>query len=46
MREIDLHNAESRDFALRETGGVHAAEETPLHSKLRGLLMQDATGRG
>ncbi len=42
VREIDLHNAQSRDFALREAGGVPAAEASPLHRKLRGLLMQDA----
>jgi len=46
VREIDLHNAQSRDFALREAGGVPAAEASPLHRKLRGLLLQDATGRG
>ncbi|SOD25073.1 molybdate transport system ATP-binding protein [Variovorax sp. YR752] len=44
VREIDLHNAESRDFALRDIAGVHAVEETPLRSKLRGLLMQDTRG--
>ena len=44
VREIDLHNAESRDIALREAGGVPAAEATPLHRKLRGLLMQGAPG--
>ncbi|BEP37007.1 ATP-binding cassette domain-containing protein [Variovorax sp. V59] len=42
VREIDLHNAQSRDFALREAGGVPAAEASPLHRKLRGLLLQDA----
>ncbi|MDQ0589588.1 ABC transporter ATP-binding protein [Variovorax paradoxus] len=42
VREIDLHNAQSRDFALREAGGVPAAEATPLHRKLRALLLQDA----
>ncbi|WPH19473.1 ABC transporter ATP-binding protein [Variovorax paradoxus] len=46
VREIDLHNAQSRAFALREAGGVPAAEASPLHRKLRGLLLQDATGRG
>ena len=46
VREIDLHNAQSRDFALREAGGVPAAEASPLHRKLRGLLLQDATGPG
>ncbi|CAN7558526.1 ABC transporter ATP-binding protein [Variovorax paradoxus] len=46
VREIDLHNAQSRDFALREAGGVPATEASPLHRKLRGLLLQDATGRG
>ncbi|MEJ1162646.1 ATP-binding cassette domain-containing protein [Variovorax sp. CCNWLW186] len=44
VREIDLHNAESRDIALREAGGVPAAEATPLHRKLRSLLMQGAPG--
>jgi molybdate transport system ATP-binding protein len=42
VREIDLHNAESRDFALRDIAGVQEIEDTPLRSKLRGLLMQDA----
>ena len=46
VREIDLHNAQSRDFALREAGGVPATEASPLHRKLRGLLLQDANGRG
>jgi molybdate transport system ATP-binding protein len=41
VREIDLHTAESRDIALREVAGVPVVEETPLRSKLRGLLMQD-----
>jgi molybdate transport system ATP-binding protein len=44
VREIDLHNAESRDFALRDIADVQAVEETPLRSKLRGLLMQDMRG--
>ena len=44
VREIDLHNAQSRDFALREVGGVPATEATPLHRKLRGLLLRDARG--
>ena len=44
VREIDLHNAESRDFALRDAAGVPAIEETPLRSKLRGLLTQDTRG--
>mgnify|MGYP001039230220 FL=1 len=44
VREIDLRTAESRDFALREIAGVQAVEETPLRSKLRGLLMQDTRG--
>ncbi len=44
VREIDLHNAESRDFALRDIAGVQAVEETPLRSRLRGLLMQGARG--
>jgi molybdate transport system ATP-binding protein len=39
VREIDLHTAESRDIALREVAGVPVVEETPLRSKLRGLLM-------
>ncbi|MDR6426493.1 molybdate transport system ATP-binding protein [Variovorax paradoxus] len=42
VREIDLHNAQSRDFALREAGGVPVPEASPLHRKLRGLLLQDA----
>ena len=41
VREIDLHNAESRDVALHEAAGAHIAEDTPLRRKLRGLLMQD-----
>ena len=45
VREIDLHTAESRDIALREVAGVPAVEETPLRSKLRGLLTQDVPGR-
>ena len=44
VREIDLHNGESRNLALREAGGVPPAEATPLHRKLRGLLLQDAPG--
>jgi molybdate transport system ATP-binding protein len=44
VREIDLHNAESRDFALRDVAGVQDVEDTPLRSKLRGLLMQDVRG--
>jgi molybdate transport system ATP-binding protein len=44
VREIDLHNAESRDFALRDVAGVRDIEETPLRSKLRGLLMRDVRG--
>jgi molybdate transport system ATP-binding protein len=44
VREIDLHNAESREIALREAGGVPAAEATPLHRKLRNLLLQEAPG--
>ncbi|MGJ7612149.1 MULTISPECIES: ABC transporter ATP-binding protein [unclassified Variovorax] len=44
VREIDLHNAQSRDFALRDIAGVQAIGDTPLRSRLRGLLMQDATG--
>ncbi|MFM9924663.1 ATP-binding cassette domain-containing protein [Variovorax sp. H27-G14] len=44
VREIDLHNAQSRDFALRDIAGVQQIEDTPLRSKLRGLLMQDARG--
>nr|WP_269758530.1 hypothetical protein [Variovorax sp. E3] len=44
VREIDLHNAQSRDFALRDIAGVQDVEDTPLRSKLRGLLMQDARG--
>ncbi|ATA53071.1 ABC transporter ATP-binding protein [Variovorax boronicumulans] len=42
VREIDLHNADSRDFALREIAGMQEVEETPLRSKLRGLLMGGA----
>jgi molybdate transport system ATP-binding protein len=44
VREIDLHHAQSRDFALRELTGVEPAEETPLRSRLRSLLMQDVRG--
>jgi len=44
VREIDLHNGESRNLALREAGGVPPAEATPLHRRLRGLLLQDAPG--
>ncbi|CAA2107998.1 ABC transporter ATP-binding protein [Variovorax paradoxus] len=44
VREIDLHNAQSRDFALRDIAGVQAVEDTPLRSRLRSLLMQDARG--
>jgi len=44
VREIDLHNAESREFALHDIAGAQVVEETPLRSKLRGLLMQDARG--
>ncbi|MFS2054465.1 ABC transporter ATP-binding protein, partial [Variovorax sp. CT11-76] len=44
VREIDLHTAESREISLREAAGVPAVEDTPLRSKLRGLLMQDAPG--
>jgi molybdate transport system ATP-binding protein len=44
VREIDLHNAESRDLALRDIAGVQEIEDTPLRSKLRGLLMQDMRG--
>ncbi|QNK69003.1 ABC transporter ATP-binding protein [Variovorax sp. PAMC26660] len=44
VREIDLHNAQSRDFALRDIAGVPEVEDTPLRSKLRGLLMQDMRG--
>jgi molybdate transport system ATP-binding protein len=44
VREIDLHNAESRDLALRDVAGVRKIEDTPLRSKLRGLLMQDMRG--
>jgi molybdate transport system ATP-binding protein len=44
VREIDLHNAQSRDFALRDIAGVQDVEDTPLRSRLRGLLMQDARG--
>ncbi len=41
VREIDLHNAASRDFALHEAAGAHFVEDTPLRRKLRGLLMRD-----
>lgn len=44
VREIDLHTAESRELSLREAAGVPAVADTPLRSKLRGLLMQDAPG--
>jgi molybdate transport system ATP-binding protein len=44
VREIDLHTAESREISLREAAGVPAVADTPLRSKLRGLLMQDAPG--
>ena len=44
VREIDLHNAQSRDFALRDIAGVQAIEDTPLRSRLRGLLMQGVRG--
>jgi len=44
VREIDLHNAESRDVALHEAAGARLAEDTPLRRKLRGLLMRDTRG--
>ena len=44
VREIDLHTAESRELSLREAAGVPVVADTPLRSKLRGLLMQDAPG--
>ncbi|MFV0676621.1 ATP-binding cassette domain-containing protein [Variovorax sp. tm] len=44
VREIDLHNAESRDFALHEAAGARLVEDTPLRRKLRGLLMRDTRG--
>ncbi len=37
VQEIDMHNAQTREFALRDLGG-QAVEETPLRNKLRGLL--------
>ncbi len=35
---------DTRELSLREAAGVPAVADTPLRSKLRGLLMQDAPG--
>ncbi len=37
-REVDLRNASSREVGARQISGEGISEETPLRSKLRGLL--------
>jgi molybdate transport system ATP-binding protein len=39
VREIDLHDGQSRDIALREAGRASPAEATPLQRRLRDMLM-------
>ena len=42
VQEIDMHNAQTRELALRNLGG-YVAEDTPLRNKLRGLLVRAST---
>jgi molybdate transport system ATP-binding protein len=42
VQEIDMHNAQTRELALRNLSG-YVAEETPLRNKLRGLLRRAST---
>jgi molybdate transport system ATP-binding protein len=39
VREIDLHNAQSRELALQDIAGAARAEPTPLQRKLKGMLL-------
>lgn len=43
VQEIDMRNAQTREFALRKLGSG-AVEQTPLREKLRALLGRASTG--